>query len=212
MRKNGKISGIIKLLRKMYPQADIALKHKNPFQLLVATILSAQCTDARVNIVTPGLFAKYRGPADFANASRPELEKEIHSTGFYKNKAASIIESAKAIISEFGGKVPETMDELLQLRGVARKTANVVLGGAYGIAAGVVVDTHVKRLSFRLGLTNEPAPEKVEADLMKLIDKKDWIWFSHALILHGRSVCKALNPQCPSCKLNPLCPKRGAVC
>ncbi|MDD5208371.1 MAG: endonuclease III [Elusimicrobiales bacterium] len=203
------IAGISAILKKAYPDADCSLDHKNPFQLLAATILSAQCTDERVNRVTPALFKKYPGPAEMAEAPLPDLEKLVHSTGFYKNKALSLKEASKAITGDFGGKVPKTMEELLTLRGVARKTANVVLGSAYGIAAGVVVDTHVKRLAFRLGLSKETDPEKIEQDLMKALPKKDWIWFAHSLVLHGRAVCDARNPLCEKCPLTKLCPKLG---
>ena len=202
-------AGLVKLLRKSYPEAGCSLHHKDPFELLAATILSAQCTDKRVNLVTPALFKKYPGPAEMAGAPLPDLEAMIHSTGFYKNKALSLKEASSSIVHNFGGKVPDTMEELLTLRGVARKTANVVLGSAYGIAAGVVVDTHVKRVAFRLGLTKETNPVKIEKDLIAAIEKKDWIWFAHALVLHGRAVCHAPNPDCANCPLNRLCPKNG---
>lgn len=203
------ISAISAALKKAYPDADCSLDHKNPFQLLIATILSAQCTDERVNLVTPALFKKYPGPAEMAKAALPDLEKLVHSTGFYKNKALSLKEASKAIMENFSGKVPKTMEELLTLRGVARKTANVVLGSAYGIAAGVVVDTHVKRLAFRLGLSKETDPAKIEQDLMKALPKTDWIWFAHSLVLHGRAVCDARNPLCEKCTLAKICPKNG---
>ena len=206
---NKNIAGIRSILKKAYPEAGCSLDHKDAFQLLMATILSAQCTDERVNKVTPALFKKYPGPAELANAPVSALEELVHSTGFYKNKALSLKEASKAITADFGGKVPRTMEELLTLRGVARKTANVVLGSAYGIAAGVVVDTHVKRLAFRLGLTKETDPGKIEQDLMKALRKKDWIWFAHALVLHGRAVCDARNPLCEKCPLAELCPKNG---
>jgi len=204
-----RLAGVLKNLKQLFPEATTALGHSNPFELLVATILSAQCTDKRVNMITPALFKKYPGPAAFAAADLSELEREIHSTGFYRNKALSLKEASRAIIENFGGKVPKTMEELLTLRGVARKTANVVLGSAFGIAAGVVVDTHVKRVAFRLGLTRETDPVKIENDLMTLIEKKDWIWFAHALVLHGRATCHAPTPDCPDCALNNLCPKNG---
>lgn len=204
-------SAICRALAGAYPDAGISLDHKNPFQLLVATILSAQCTDERVNKVTPQLFASYPTPQAMSSAPLPELEKLIRSTGFYRNKALSILESSKAIVSRFGGQVPRTMEALLSLRGVARKTANVVLGNAYGINAGIVVDTHVKRLAFRMGLTKNTDPEKVEKDLMPLIPQAKWAWFSHALISHGRACCMARNPQCRSCPVMKLCPRRG-VC
>ncbi|OGR95266.1 MAG: endonuclease III [Elusimicrobia bacterium GWF2_62_30] len=203
------IGALIRALKKAYPEAYCSLDHASPFELLAATILSAQCTDERVNLVTPALFAKYPGPAEMAAAPLPELEKLVHSTGFYKNKALSLKEASKAIVADFGGKVPRTMEELLTLRGVARKTANVVLGSAYGIAAGVVVDTHVKRVAFRLGLTKETDPGKIELALMNALPKEDWIWFAHALVLHGRGPCDARKPDCPACPLDKLCPKKG---
>lgn len=204
-----KLGELTSILKKTYPDADCSLDHKDPFQLLIATILSAQCTDERVNRVTPALFKKYPGPAEMAKAQVADLEKLVHSTGFYKNKALSLKEASKAIMENFGGKVPETMEELLTLRGVARKTANVVLGSSFGIAAGVVVDTHVKRLAFRLGLTKESDPAKIEQDLMKALPKSDWIWFAHALVLHGRAVCDARKPLCEKCPAAGLCPKNG---
>lgn len=200
---------LIAVLKKVYPEAYCSLDHKNAFQLLEATILSAQCTDERVNMVTPALFKKYPGPAEMAAAPLADLEALVRSTGFYRNKALSLKGSSEAIVRDFGGKVPRTMDELLTLRGVARKTANVVLGSAYGIAAGVVVDTHVKRLAFRLGLTKHTDPGKIEADLMKAVPQGDWIWFAHALVLHGRAVCAARKPDCAACPLAALCPKKG---
>lgn len=204
-----KLGELTSILRKTYPDAGCSLDHKDPFQLLIATILSAQCTDERVNRVTPALFKKYPGPAEMAKAQVADLEKLVHSTGFYKNKALSLKEASKSIAENFGGKVPRTMEELLTLRGVARKTANVVLGSAFGIAAGVVVDTHVKRLAFRLGLTKETDPAKIEQDLMKALPKTDWIWFAHALVLHGRAVCDARKPLCEKCPAAGLCPKNG---
>ena len=197
---------IIKRLRKAYPTAHCALNHSNAFELLVATILSAQCTDERVNIVTSTLFRKYHGPVDFAAASEEELERDIHSTGFFRNKAKNIRSTSARILDEFGGKVPATMDELLTLPGVARKTANVVLGNAFGIASGVVVDTHVSRLSQRLGLSKEKTPEKIELDLQALVPKKNWVMFSHWLIFHGRKICQAKKPKCTECVLADLCP------
>ncbi len=211
MNKKPRLPEIIGLLKKSYPGAECSLDHKDPFQLLIATILSAQCTDERVNKVTPALFKKYPGAAAMAAAPPADLEKLVHSTGFYKNKALSLKEASKAITGKFGGEVPRTMEELLTLRGVARKTANVVLGSAYGIAAGVVVDTHVKRLAFRLGLTKETDPEKIERDLMKALPKSGWIWFSHALVLHGRAVCGARTPLCGDCPLKKLCPRAGVT-
>jgi endonuclease-3 len=189
----------------MYPQATCALAHRSPWELLVATILSAQCTDKRVNEVTPGLFAKYPTPQDFA-AVRPEvLAEDIRSTGFFNNKAKSIVGAAKRVVSEFGGKVPKTMEEMLTIPGAARKTANVVLGTAYGIASGVVVDTHVQRIAARLDLTKETNPVKIEQDLMKIIPQDKWILFSHEIILHGRALCQARNPKCAECELNSVC-------
>ncbi len=209
--ENKNIAGIISLLRKHYPKADCSLDHHSPFELLIATILSAQCTDERVNMVTPGLFNKYPGPKQMAPAPLRDLEIIIRSTGFYRSKALAIKETSKALVDNFGGKVPVDMDKLLTLRGVARKTANVVLGSGYAIAAGVVVDTHVKRLAFRLGLTKETDPVKIEQDLMEKLEKKDWIWFAHALVHHGRAACQARNPDCPHCVLNKLCQKNGVV-
>ena len=203
------IAGIVRLLKKTYPAAGCSLGHKDPFELLIATILSAQCTDERVNRVTPELFKKYPVPAEMAAAPLKTLETLIRSTGFYHSKALSIKEASRGVAEDFGGQVPAEMEKLLTLRGVARKTANVVLGSAYGVAAGVVVDTHVKRLAFRLGLTKETDPVKIERDLMAEIPKPDWIWFAHALVLHGRAVCGARKPLCGQCPLNGLCPKRG---
>lgn len=202
------IKEFLKVLKETYPQSSTALKHGNSFQLLMATILSAQCTDERVNRVTPVLFSRYPSPEKMAKASLKDLEKLIYSTGFYKNKALSMKESSKAIVSKFKGRVPKTMEELLTLKGVARKTANVVLGNAWGINAGVVVDTHVKRVSFRLGLTKRKDPAGIEKDLMKIVARKDWTWFSNALILHGRKRCRARNPDCGGCPLNMFCKKR----
>jgi len=202
-------AAICRALRKAYPDAGISLDHADPFQLLVATILSAQCTDERVNKVTPALLAAYPTAKVMSKAPLAKLEQLIRSTGFYKNKALSILESSKAITERFGGAVPRTMDELLTLRGVARKTANVVLGNAYGISAGVVVDTHVKRLAFRMGLTKNTDPVKVERDLMELVPRDKWTWLPHAFIFHGRACCMARNPQCASCTLLKLCPRKG---
>ena len=199
---------IIRRLKKAYPDAHCALVHSNAFELLIATILSAQCTDVRVNIVTADLFRKYRGPQDYLNVSQKQLETDIHSTGFFRNKAKNIQAACSRIIDEYNGQVPRTMDELLTLGGVARKTANVVLGNAFGIASGVVVDTHVSRLSQRLGLTENTSPEKIEKDLTTLVPKKNWVMFSHWLIFHGREVCHARKPKCPECVLADLCPSR----
>ncbi len=197
---------IIRRLRREYPDAHCALNHTSPFELLIATILSAQCTDARVNIVTGDLFRKYRGPADYLNVTQTELERDIHSTGFFRNKAKNIQAACKRIIEEFNGEVPKTMGELLSLGGVARKTANVVLGNAFGIASGVVVDTHVSRISQLLGLTQSKTPEKIENDLSEIVPKKDWVMFPHWLITHGRQVCIARRPKCGECVLADLCP------
>jgi endonuclease-3 len=200
------IKKIIKILKKGYPDAKIALKFKNIWQLLVAVILSAQCTDVRVNKVTPGLFKKYKNISDFAEADKKEFERDIYSTGFYRNKAKGIIGSAKRILSEFNGVMPGTMDELTSLPGVGRKTANVVLSSGFGKTTGIVVDTHVIRLSGRLGLTRNIKPEKIELDLMKLVPRNYWAVFSHLLILHGRKICNARKPLCGDCALNKLCP------
>lgn len=197
---------ILKILKRNYPDVECALNHETPLQLMVATILSAQCTDKRVNIVTQTLFKKYKTAKDFAEASIPELEKEIRSTGFYHQKAKWIHQACKIVQEKYRGKLPETLEELMTLPGVARKTANVVMGTAFKVASGVVVDTHVKRISKRLGLTKREDPVKVEQDLVKIIPQKDWIWFSHAIIIHGRQICKAINPQCPVCPLNEICP------
>ncbi|MBK7935163.1 MAG: endonuclease III [Pyrinomonadaceae bacterium] len=197
---------IIRRLKKAYPNAHCALNHSSPFELLIATILSAQCTDVRVNIVTADLFRKYRGPADFLKVSQHELEKDIHSTGFFRNKAKNIQAACQRIIEEYGGEVPKDMDSLLTLGGVARKTANVVLGNAFGIASGVVVDTHVGRLSRRLGLTENENAEKVERDLAQLIPKKHWVMFPHWMIHHGRQICDARKPKCEECVLKDICP------
>lgn len=200
-----RVRAILEKLAEAYPEAECALLHKNPFQLLIATILSAQCTDVRVNMVTPGLFNKYPDAAAFAHAHPADIEQEIRSTGFFRSKTKSIIGASRKIVEEFGGKVPKTMDELLRLPGVARKTANVVLGSAFGIAAGVVVDTHVRRLSRRLDLTKHDDPKKIEQDLMTTIPQDHWILFSHQLIWHGRRVCHARKPRCMDCNLESLC-------
>jgi endonuclease III len=200
-----RITAILRTLDKMYPDATCALVHNSPWELLVATILSAQCTDKRVNMVTPGLFLKYPTPQDFA-AVRPEvLVNDIRSTGFFNNKAKSIAGAAQRVVREFGGNVPKTMEEMLTIPGAARKTANVVLGTAYGIASGIVVDTHVSRIAHRLDLTKETDPVKIEQDLVKIIPQERWIRFSHQIILHGRALCMARSPECDRCDLNPLC-------
>lgn len=200
---------IIAGLQKAYPDAHCELNFSNPLELLVATILSAQCTDKRVNIVTENLFKKYPSVADFARADVSELEQNIKTTGFYRNKAKSIKAAAQSIVEEHGGKVPRTMGELIELDGVGRKTANVVLGNAFDINLGVVVDTHVARLSFRLGLTSEKDPAKIEQILMKLVPREQWTLFSHLLIWHGRRRCYARNPDCPNCEVKALCPRIG---
>jgi len=197
---------IIRRLGSQYPEAQTALTHDNPLQLLVATILSAQCTDERVNKVTPPLFSRYRTAAEFASSRPEELEALIRSTGFYRAKAKNIRRCCAEIVQRHQGRVPDTMRELVGLPGVGRKTANVVLGSAFGEAEGVVVDTHVKRISGLLGLTSHSDPEKIEQDLMQLIPKKDWIGFSHLLILHGRAVCRARKPDCGRCALSDVCP------
>ena len=197
---------VIKLLKRAYPDAHCALNHSNAFELLVATILSAQCTDERVNIVTADLFRKYRKPDDYLKVAATELQQDIHTTGFFRNKTKSIQGACRMLVDEFGSRVPQTMEELLRLPGVARKTANVVLGVAYDIAAGIVVDTHVSRLSQRLRLTRQKDPAKIEQELMKLVPRKDWIIFSHLLIFHGRRVCKARRPLCEECAVERLCP------
>jgi len=200
---------IIAALDRTYPDARCELNHSSPLELLVSTILSAQCTDRRVNLVTPALFRKYRSAADFAAAPIAELEQEIKSTGFYRNKAKNIQAACRAILEKHGGEVPRTMESLTELGGVGRKTANVVLGNAFGVNAGVVVDTHVARLSARLGLTAETDPVKVESALMKLVPQAQWTLFSHWLIWHGRRRCAARNPDCAGCEIKSLCPQIG---
>lgn len=201
-----RIGAIIEQLQQAYPNATCALDHTNAFELLVATILSAQCTDERVNKVTPALFARFPTPFAMAEADITELEELIRSTGFFRNKAKNIQGASQRIVAEYGGEVPGNMADLLTLPGVARKTANVVLGTAYGIADGVVVDTHVKRLSNRLALTQHDDPEKIEKDLMALVPREHWVEFAHMLILHGRQVCDARKPRCSVCTLSQLCP------
>ena len=204
--KKKRTAEVIKRLKKAYPDAHCALNHSNPFELLIATILSAQCTDERVNIVTATLFRKYRGPEDFAAVSQAELEKDIHSTGFFRNKSKNIKAASQRLLEVYGGEIPQSMEEMLTLGGVARKTANVVLGNAFGIASGVVVDTHVGRLSQRLGLTEQKTAEKIEEDLQMLVPKKDWVQFPHLLIFHGRQICNARKPKCLECVLADTCP------
>ena len=200
-----RVKKILATLDQMYPGVTCALHHSNAWELLVATILSAQCTDKRVNMVTPGLFKKYPTIQDFANVNQDELAQDIKSTGFFNNKAKSVIGAAKKILADFGGEIPRDIEQLLTVPGAARKTANVVLGTAFGIASGVVVDTHVQRISHRLDLTKETEPVKIEKDLMKIIPKEKWILFSHQIIHHGRALCVARNPKCVECKLEPLC-------
>ena len=200
-----RVAAILAELRKAYPDVVCALHHKSAWELTVATILSAQCTDVRVNLVTPALFKAFPTPKAMAAASLPELEELIRTTGFFRNKAKSIQGAARVVVEEFGGKVPQTMEEILTLPGVARKTGNVVLGSWFNIAVGVVVDTHVMRLSRRLELTSETTPEKVERDLMKIIPQDRWIAFSHELIHHGREICVARKPRCADCTLERLC-------
>lgn len=207
MKKDKKyINELMARLSKAYPHARTELHYSKPVEILIATILSAQCTDERVNKVTSGLFRKYKNIEDYFNVLQEELEKDIKSTGFFRNKAKSIRGATRMIVEKFNGEVPETMEELLMLPGVARKTANVVLGNAFNIAVGIVTDTHVLRLSERLGLSSEKNPEKVERDLMSLISKDKWIDFSHWLVFHGRYVCKARKPDCQGCFLNDICP------
>lgn len=206
MQKKQRALEIVQRLKRMYPKAKCSLDYETPFQLLIATILSAQSTDVRVNIVTKTLFRKYPTVESFAKAKPLVLERDIHSTGFFRNKAKSVMGASQAILERHGGEVPRTMDELTALPGVGRKTANVVLGNAFGIDEGVVVDTHVTRVSGRLGLTKHTDAVKIENDLVKLIPRSDWTKFSHMLILHGREICVARKPKCSECLLNELCP------
>jgi len=204
--RRARTRSIIARLRKEFPDAKCALDHTSPLELLVATILSAQCTDVRVNLVTPALFAKYRRALDYAAADPMEFQQEIQSTGFFRNKTKSILGMAQALLERHGGQVPETMPELVALPGVGRKTANVVLGNAFGKQEGIVVDTHVQRISGLLKLTREQTPEKIERDLMALVPRDDWTIFSHLLILHGRKTCIARRPKCEQCGINRWCP------
>ena len=207
--KAARLEKIIAGFQKTYPEAHCELDHRSPLQLLVATILSAQCTDKRVNIVTEDLFRKYRTARDFADAPRTELERAIKSTGFFRSKARNIQNCCRKLIERHAGEVPRTMEELIQLDGVGRKTANVVLGTAFGVVVGVIVDTHAMRLSHRLGLTAEKTPEKIEPALMKLLPRKYWLLFSHWLVWHGRRRCFARKPDCGSCEIQKLCPRIG---
>jgi endonuclease-3 len=206
-----RVRRLVRRLKREYPEAATALTHANPFQLLVATIVSAQCTDARVNMVTPGLFARYPDAAALARAEPPELEELIRSTGFFRNKAKNLIACAEGIVARHGGRVPDTMEALTALGGVGRKTANVVLGNAFGHTAGIVVDTHVKRLAGLLGLTRSTNPEQIERDLMALVPRADWTVLSHLLIFHGRAVCIARRPKCELCVLYDDCPGHREV-
>jgi endonuclease III len=208
VQKRTRVLEMIERLRAAFPQVESALNYSNPLQCLISTILSAQCTDARVNLVTPGLFRKYPDADAFAAADRAELENDIRSTGFFRNKAKSIQNCCRMLVDTYQGKVPETMDELVALQGVGRKTANCVLGNAYGKPA-IMVDTHVKRLSFRLGFTQETNPDKIEFELKALIPEKDWTDTSHGIILHGRKTCMARKPKCDQCILLDICPQKG---
>ena len=200
---------VVKALKGLYPDAECALDHNGPFQLLAATILSAQCTDVRVNLVPPGLFARFPDARAMAEADRAEVEELIRSTGFFRAKAKNLQAMAARLVQEHGGEVPRDLDLLTACAGVGRKTANVVLGTAYGLATGVVVDTHVKRLAVRLGLTTRKTPEQIEADLMAIVPRSEWVALSHRLIHHGRQLCLARKPRCSRCPLEPICPKIG---
>lgn len=205
-KKGERVAKLIRAFQRVYPNAHCELSHHNPLELMVATVLSAQCTDKRVNIVTKSLFRKYRSAEDFARTPLPELEEAIRSTGFYRNKAKNIKAACLKLVERHGGHVPKTMEELIELDGVGRKTANVILGNAFGVNAGVVVDTHVTRLSRRLGLTRHESPKKIEQDLMKLVPEKFWTLWSHWLIWHGRQRCNARKPDCLGCEVRELCP------
>lgn len=205
-----RIVDIIKILHKAYPQSRTTLHYRSPFQILIATILSAQCTDKRVNKITPGLFRKYKDAHGFSMAKQGILEKEIHSAGFYRNKARNIIAASKKIVKDFKGKVPCNMEELISLPGVARKTANIVLSSGFRKAEGIAVDTHVKRLSDRLDLSKQKDPERIEQDLLKIVPRKDWLDFNYILVDHGRKTCQARKPRCGECVINKLCPSEIA--
>ena len=209
--RSARVKKLIAGLGKTYPDAHCELNYSNPLELLVATILSAQCTDKRVNMVTAGLFKKYPSAADFAQANLLELEQDIRTTGFFRNKAKNIQACCRKLVERHGGQVPQSMEELTQLDGVGRKTANVVLGNAFGTQAGIVVDTHVARLSHRLGLSRQKDPERIEQELMKFVPQHLWTLFSHWLIWHGRRRCDARNPDCPNCEIRNLCPSAGKV-
>ncbi len=205
------VKKVLRILDKEYPEKKVALHHQNSLELLISTILSAQCTDERVNIVTKDLFKKYKAAEDYANSNLEKLQNDIRSIGLFRNKAKNIRKTCKLLVEEFDGKIPAKMDDLLKLHGVARKTANIVLSNWFGIASGIAVDTHVKRISFRLGFTKNNNPDKIEKDLMKIIDKKHWLEFNHVLVSHGRAVCKAPTPNCSKCVLNKICPKNGVT-
>ena len=207
--KVGRAMAILELLKKRYPVPETMLVHENPWELLVATVLAAQCTDARVNTITPELFRRWPDPAALARATQEELEEVIRPTGFYHSKAKNLLGAAKRVTEVFGGEVPHTMEELVTLPGVARKTANVVLWGGFGINQGLAVDTHVRRLSFRLGLTKNTEPVKIEQDLIKIFPREEWGDVNHRLVWFGRDVCTARSPSCEACELAPLCPKNG---
>jgi len=209
LEKKARMRAILAALKRAYPNAKCSLDYQNPLQLLVATILSAQCTDARVNKTTPALFARYRTARDFANAKLPELEKYVRATGFYRNKAKNIQGACKLIVGKFGGKVPRTMKEILELPGVARKTANIVLGNAYGVVEGVPVDTHAIRISRLWGFTKQSDPKKIEKDLMEVVPRKDWLRISDLFVHHGRAVCIARRPRCSACPVEKFCLKVG---
>lgn len=211
MDKKAFVKEILKRLKKIHPDAKIALHYKTPLELLVSTILSAQCTDTRVNIVTKELFKKYRTPKDYASANLKEFEEEIRSTGFYHNKAKNILAAVNKIVKDYNGAVPDSMEKLITLPGVARKTANVVLNGAFGKSEGIVVDTHVFRLTQRLGISKEKQPEKIESELMKIVPQDQWTAYGYLLIFHGRRICAAKKPNCAGCILNDICPSAFKV-
>ncbi|MCK4336583.1 MAG: endonuclease III [Candidatus Aminicenantes bacterium] len=206
-----KVNKILRVLENAYPRSRTSLKYENPLQILIATILSAQCTDTKVNEITPSLFKKYPTVKDFAEADREELEHEIHSTGFYRNKTKSILGAANKIVKDFNGYVPDSMKDLLTLPGVARKTANIVLSSGYGKSEGIAVDTHVKRISGRLGFSSEKDPDKIEQDLLAIIPKKDWLDFNYILVNHGRMICQARKPRCAECPVRLLCPSSNPL-